>query len=163
MHRSLSIFGIVILGTFLALAGSAQEEKNAADSPVEGTFVGNGAEAALHHVIVLPRDPWDGKKAFTVVVTEKDPASSKEAEMDAMFGELGHALIFQVTETGDLFGVQVCHQGLEKTSISSIGTTEIQDFQIAEGTLSARFVMAEEHEFFGDRWQFDLRVRVALP
>jgi hypothetical protein len=163
MKTRASVWFAFTLCLCLTLPGLAQDEGAGETPPVQGTFLGNGQEAALHHVVVLARDPWDDEKAFTVVVTEADPAGSKDPETGAMFGKLGHALIFQVTESGDLFGVQVCHQGLEKTSISSIGTTEIQDFQIAGGKLSARFVMAEEHEFFGDRWRFDLRVQAALP
>lgn len=164
-RRGFAVLPFVLAGWCLvAMAAFAQEgSPPAADAAVQGTFVGNDQPAALHYAVLLKRDPWQDEAAYTVVLTEKDSSTADKPEFDAMFGELGHALIFQVTASGDLFGAQICHQGMERDNISSSGTTEIQDFQIADGHLSARFFTTEEQEFFGDRWQFDVCVRVPLP
>ncbi len=164
-RRDFPILGIVLAGWCLVtMAAFAQDgSPPAADAAVQGTFVGNDKPAELHYAVLLKRDPWQDEVAYTVVLTEKDSAAADKPEFDAMFGKLGHALIFQVTASGALFGAQICHQGMERHNISSSGTTEIQDFQIAEGHLSARFFTTEEQEFFGDRWQIDVRVRAPLP
>jgi hypothetical protein len=164
-RRGFPILGIVLAGWCLLATAASSQEKQAppVDPAVQGTFVGNDKPAELHYAVLLKRDPWQDEAAYTVILTEKDSSTADKPEFDAMFGKLGHALIFQVTAGGDLFGTQICHQGLERDNISSSGTTEMQDFQIAEGHLSARFVTTEEQEFFGDRWQFDVRVRAPLP
>lgn len=159
------IFGlVVVICGCLAVPMVAQEGEKAKDNPlVHATFVGNGKEANLQYALVINRDPWQDERSYIIIVSEKDPASGDNPEFDAMFGRLGHSLTFDITESGDLFGTQVCHQGMEKKSISSIGNTEVKDFKIANGRLSVRFVMPEEHEFFGDTWIYDVKIDAPLP
>jgi hypothetical protein len=150
----------LLLGIALIVTGGI----HAAEAPpFEATFLGNDQEAALHHVLVQTGDPWQDEPTYVVIVAEKDPAAAEMPDHAVMFGELGHALMFTVTEGGELIGVQICHQDLERTNISSIGTTEIHDFRIADGHLHARFVTPEEQDFFGDRWRFEVTVRAPLP
>lgn len=130
---------------------------------VTGKFIGNGTEARLAHAVVVPHEPWDGQKAYEIVLSEKDPAGVKKPEFDAMFGKLGHALIVAVTEKGDIFSTQVCHQALKKKSFSSSGTLSVENFKIEGGQMSGRFFTEGPDEFFGDTWEIDLTFQAALP
>jgi hypothetical protein len=40
----------------------------------------------------VKREPFSGKEAITVILTEKDPKSVQKPEFDASFGKLGSAL-----------------------------------------------------------------------
>jgi hypothetical protein len=89
---------------------------------VSGKYVGNGEEAKLSHAVVVPHEPWEGEQAYTVILSEKDPAGVKKPDFDALFGKLGHALIVSITRKGDIFSTQVCHQGLQKNGFSTVGS-----------------------------------------
>jgi hypothetical protein len=148
------------LAAALLLAGSGAA---LAVGKVSGKYLGNGKPAALVHARVVPHEPWDGEPAYTIVLSEKDPAGVEKPDFDALFGKLGHALVVNVTRSGQLIGTQVCHQALEKSGFSSSGTLQVEGFEIEAGKLSARFFTAGENEFFGDRWEVDLKVEAALP
>jgi hypothetical protein len=147
----------------LALVLVAATALDAADSPVEGSYLGNGEAAELAHVRIIETDPWQGETSYTIVISEKDPSEVAKPDFDAMFGELGDALVVSVTESGEIFSTQVCHQSLEKSGFSSSGSLKIEGFKIEEGELSARFYTDGEQEFSGDRWQVDLKVTGELP
>jgi hypothetical protein len=136
----------------------------AAGPVVSGKYLGNGKPAQLAFARIVPHEDWEGAKAWTLVISEKDVAKVDKPDFDAMFGELGHALVVGLNEKGSIFSVQVCHQALEKSGLSSSGTLSIEGFTIAGGKLSARFFTTKEEEFFGDRWEIDLKVTDApLP
>lgn len=137
---------------------------DAADAgSVSGKYLGNGRAAKLTSVVVVPHDDWSGAQAWTIVVSEKDASKAKQPDFDAQFGKLGDALVVAVTEKGEIFSVQVCHQALDKAGFSSSGTLEVERLSIAGGKLSARFFTDGEHEFFGDRWAVDLEIEADLP
>jgi hypothetical protein len=147
------------------VTGSALAQALIAAGPVvTGKYLGNGKPAQLTHARIVPHEDWQGAKAWTLILSEKDAAKVDKPDFDAMFGELGHALVVSLTEKGEIFSVQVCHQALEKSGLSSSGTLSIEGFTIAGGKLSARFFTTKEEEFFGDRWEIDLKVTDApLP
>jgi hypothetical protein len=147
------------LAAMVGLAAAAM-----AAGTVSGKYTGNGKEAKIAHVRVIPKENWQNETAWTVILSEKDASKSEKPEFDAMFGELGSALVVSVTESGSIFSVQVCHQALEKSGLSSIGPLTVEGFSVAGRKLSGHFVMKEEHEFSGDRWFIDLTVKDApLP
>lgn len=148
------VSGVVAL---LALATSAFAGE------VSGTYTGNGKAAKLNHAIVVPHEPWDGEPAYTLVLVEKAPSGSMEADTQAMFGKLGDALTITVTKSGKIIGTQVCHQALKKAGFSTVGTIEAEGLKIEGGQLSGRFYTTKEQEFFGDKWQLDLKAKAALP
>ena len=93
---------------------------------------------------------------------EKESTSNRP-DNDALFDRLGDALIINISESGVIFGVQVCHQGLEKVGFSSSGKVKAEPFSIENGVLKARVSSGGEQEFFGDRWNVDLEIEVTLP
>jgi len=130
---------------------------------VSGTYLGNGKAAKLNHALVVAHEPWNGEPAYTLVLAEKAPSGSMEADTQAMFGKLGDALTITVTKSGKIIGTQVCHQALKKAGFSTVGTIEAEGLKIEGGQLSGRFYTAKEQEFFGDKWQLDLKAKAALP
>lgn len=143
----------------LALAGAAA----ARAGQVSGKYVGNGREAKLAFVTVIPHEEFSGEKAWTIIASEKDPKGSKKPDFDAQFGELGDALVISVTEKGDIFSVQVCHQQLDKAGFSSSGTLQVDGFSLGGGMISGHFFTKGENEFFGDTWSVDLKISGELP
>jgi hypothetical protein len=130
---------------------------------VSGTYVGNGKAAKLNHALVVPHEPWNGEPAYTLVLAENAPSGSMGADTQAMFGKLGDALTITVTKSGKIIGTQVCHQTLKKAGFSTVGAIEAEGLKIEGGQLSGRFYTTKEQEFFGDKWQLDLKAKAALP
>jgi hypothetical protein len=131
---------------------------------VSGKYLGNGKPATLGFARVLPHEKWQDETAYTLILSEKDPSKSEKPDFDAMFGELGHALVVNVTQKGSIFGTQVCHQALEKSGFSTVGTLKVERFSTEGGKLAARFFTDGEQDFSGDKWQIDLEVKgVPLP
>lgn len=149
-RRAVAFAGIVLL----AAAGAA-----AADS-VTGSYVGNGREAKLSHVYVQPEEFFD-VPGWAIVLAEKE-SKSLRPDHEALFDNLGDALVVNIDREGTIVGVQICHQALEKKGFSSSGNVKAEDFSIEGGVLRARVTSDGEHEFFGDTWSIDLRIEVTL-
>ena len=130
---------------------------------VTGKFLGNGQAAQLGHAVAQSADPWQDEPTFSIVLCEKDPATSENHSFYASFGHLGHALTIRITESGQIIGTEVAHQALERAGFSTVGSLKVEDFAIANGTLRARFYTEGPQEFAGETWEVDLRVEVALP
>jgi hypothetical protein len=156
--RAMALLGIAIVVVLAPHAALA------ADPMVSGKYLGNKKPAQLAFARVVPHDPWQGEKAYTLILSEKDASKSQKPDFDAMFGELGHALVINVTDKGSIIGTQVCHQALQKSGFSSSGTLEVEGFSIAGGKLSGHFLTQGEKEFSGETWEIDLKVAgVPLP
>lgn len=130
---------------------------------VSGKYIGNGKAAKLAYAVVVPHEPWDNEPAYTLILSEKDPASAEKPDFDALFGKLGDALVVTVTKSGQVIGTQVCHQSLKKAGFSSSGTLQAEGLKLDGKTLSGRFFTKQQEEFFGDTWEVDLTVKAALP
>jgi len=154
--RRVLVLSLAGLAALLALPATAQ-------GTATGKYVGNGRDAKLGFVRVIPHEEFSGEKAWTIVASEKDSKGSKKPDFDAQFGELGDALVVSVTEKGDIFSVQVCHQQLDKAGFSSSGTLQVEGFSLAGGKLSGHFFTKGENEFFGDTWSVDLKISGDLP
>ena len=136
----------------------------AAAGMVSGKYIGNGKPAQLAFARVIPHEKWQDETAYTLILTEKDASKVEKPDFDAMFGKLGHALVINVTQSGSIFGTQVCHQALEKSGFSTVGPIKIERFAAAGGKMSGRFFTEGEQEFSGDKWFVDLEVKdVPLP
>jgi hypothetical protein len=130
---------------------------------VSGKYVGNGKSAKLTSALVVPHDPWNDEPAYTLVLSEKAPSGSMGADTQAMFGKLGDAITITVTKSGKIIGTQVSHQALKKAGFSTVGTIESEGLKIEDGTLSGGFYTTKEQDFFGDKWELDLKAKAALP
>lgn len=158
MTRNIRVF-IVTLAVGGFLAGNLA----LAETEISGRYLGNGQEAKLGFVHVQSREAWMDEPAWTIVLTEKDPSDSDNPEFAATFDRLGHALIIQITESGSIFGTQVCHQGLEKAGFSTSGTLKVEGFAIESGRLRGRFFTDGVQTVFGETWEVDLKVSAPMP
>ena len=147
----------------LVLAGLLAATAVWSAGQVTGKYMGNDKPAKIAHVAIVSGDPWQGEKVYTIVIAEKDPASVKKPDFDAMFGKLGDALVIGVTRKGEVISTQVCHQALKKSGFSASGSTYVEGFKIDGNQLSGRFFTKEKEEFFGDTWEFNLTVKAPLP
>ena len=135
-----------------------------AASMVTGKYMGNGKPATLAFARVVPHEKWSDETAYTLILTEKDASKVDKPDLDAMFGKLGHALVINITQSGSIFGTQVCHQALEKSGFSAVGPIKVERFSATGGKLSGHFFTEGEDEFFGDKWSVDVEVKdVPLP
>ena len=142
----------------------AQAVLAAGTGMVSGKYLGNGKPAQLGFARVIPHETWQDETTYTLILSEKDASKVEKPDFDAMFGELGHALVVNITEKGSIFGTQVCHQALEKSGFSTVGPIKVERFSTEGGKLSAHLFTDGEQEFSGDTWSIDLEVKgVPLP
>lgn len=152
MHEWRQVLGTAVVAVTVAAAGAGAAESGS----VSGKFLGNGKDVKLVHAVAVPHEPWDGKEAWTVVLSEQAAKPSSKPDWDGPFGKLGGALTVAVTVEGDLFGTEVYHPALERKPFSSVGNIEMEGFKIEKGVVSGHLVMKEPDDFFGDTWQVDL-------
>ncbi len=95
------------------LATPASTAPQPLDPPVQptvnGTFMGNGKNADLKFVSVQKHEEFNGKRAVTIIFSEKDHTKDPKAKINAAFRKHGSALILSVDETGGIFGCEVVH------------------------------------------------------
>lgn len=126
------------------LAGSAiaplvPELAFAADT-ITGRFVGNGKEAKLRFAGAYPRDGQSGKNAIVIVLSEKDPAASKNPRSDAEFGELGSAVTISLYNPGgEVFEAQLIHPSFPQSPVTAVGPVKGSDVKLAGNRVEGRF------------------------
>ena len=130
---------------------------------VTGKFVGDGKPAAVQFVIVEERESFDDRPAVKLLFTEKNPAKSKRPSFDAMFGELGSALLLSVFEDGKIFGCEVAHTAHEKRGFTALGEIKMAEFKIAGGNVTGHVTTGGMLEAFGQKWEVDLTFAAPLP
>lgn len=139
--------------------------QTASDKPVvSGTFLGDGKDAKIKHVLAVTHDPFSDKAAIQIIFTEKDPAGSKNPKFDAGFKKMGSALLLSVFKDGDIFGCEVAHTAHEKSPFSALGgLRKIEDFKVTDTHVSGHVITEKEQEAFGQYWKVDLTFSAPLP
>jgi hypothetical protein len=145
---------------FLVLSISLVFAANTA--PVAGKYLGNNKEAKLAYALALPIDDWSGEKAYQIVLTEKDPSAVAKPEFDALFGKLGHALLVKVTQSGKIFGSEICHQDLKRSGVSQVGVLNLEKFKIESNTIHGRFFTNGAAKIFDETWECDLTIAAPI-
>jgi hypothetical protein len=128
------------------------------EGQVTGKYLGNGKEAKLSHAIAIKIDDWSGEPAYQLVLTEKDPAGAAKPDFDALFGKLGNALLVKVTQSGKIFGTEICHQSLKRSGVSSVGSLNMEKFKIEGNTIAGRIFTNGPAEIFDETWEADLTI-----
>lgn len=153
----------ITAATLALLAGSALHAQSADPATVSGTFLGDGKDGKIAHLVVQTREPFSDQAAIRLVFTEKDPSSSKKPDFDAGFKKLGSALILSVHRDGGIFGCEVAHTAHEKSPFSALGEIKMEDFQVTDTTVSGRVTTGGELDAFGQKWNVDLKFTAPLP
>ncbi len=137
------------------------------DPPVtptlNGKYVGNGKASAMKFVSVEEHEAFNGQEAVTLIFTEKDHRAAKKPSFDASFGKFGSALVLNVHRDGGIFGCQVSHSALAKKGFTSLGQIHMVEFEIAGGNVMGQVSTGGMLEFFGDKWEVDLKFAAPLP
>jgi hypothetical protein len=152
-------FLLAATGIF-ACAGSLAA---ADDPPVSGVYKGNGQEAKLAYVSSKKGETFADKPTIVLVFTEKDHSKAKKPDFDALFGKYGSALIITVHEDGSVVGCQVAHTALKKSGFSSVGRIKMSDFKLENGKMQGKLSTGGEDEFFGDKWEVDIKFQAKAP
>jgi hypothetical protein len=149
----------MIVACVIAAAGVAA----AADSPVTGTFTGNGKEAKLAYVSAHKGEPFADKPTIVLVFTEMDHSKEKRPAFKAGFGDFGSALIITVKEDGKIIGCEVAHKAHEKSWFSSIGSIAMSDFKMADGKITGKIKTDGVVETFKQKWEVDIKFETKAP
>lgn len=151
----------LLLGAFMVPLSHAQAP---ADKPVvKGTFLGDGKDAKIQHLVVQAREPFSDKPAIRLIFTEKDASASKKPDFDAAFKKLGSALLISVNREGGIFGCEVAHTAHEKSPFTALGEIKMQDFTVTDTQVSGHLVTGGELDAFGQKWNVDLTFSAPLP
>jgi len=161
LHSSKGWFGLLVAvtGIFATVAPLAVAD----DTSVSGIFTGNGKEAKLAYVCTTRGKPFADKPTIVIVFTEKDHPGDKSPATGALFGKYGSALIVTVYEDGQIVGCQVVHTEHKKSGFSSSGVIKMSDFKLENGKIQGKLSTGGEDEFFGDKWQVDIKFQAKAP
>lgn len=149
--------------TLAVLASSVVHGQSPDKATVSGTFLGDGKDGKIAHLVVQTREPFSAQAAIRLVFTEKDPSSSQKPDFDAGFKKLGSALILSVHRDGGIFGCEVAHTAHEKSPFTALGEIKIEDFKVTDTTVSGRVTTGGELDAFEQKWNVDLTFSAPLP
>jgi len=152
-------FLLAVAGVFAVTGAVAAAD----DSPVSGTFKGNGKEAKLAYVTTSKGEPFADKATIVMVFAEKDPSKDKKPSIGALFGKYGSALIITIHEDGKIVGCQVAHTAHKKSGFSSVGTIKMSNFKLENGKMQGKLSTGGETETFGEKWDVDIKFEAQAP
>src|SRR5437870_10013659 len=155
-HRLLifSVLAVVVLNP---------ADTGAADSEVSGIFKGNDQPAKLAFVSAHKGTPIAGKETIKLVFTEKDHAKDQKADLKALFGDYGSALIIGIQPDGKVATCDIAHEALKQKPISSPSSVKMSDFKNEGGQISGKLVTDGKQEAFGQTWEVDLIFKTKAP
>ena len=151
-----AVLGAAMLGISLAQTSSVKPS-------VSGTFLGNGKDGNIKHLVVTAREAFNDKGAIRLIFAEKDPSKSKNLDMDVTFNRLGSALSISVFKDGGIFGCVVSHTAHEKSGFTALGEIKMEDFKVTDTQVSGRVTTGGELDAFDQKWAVDLKFSAPLP
>src|SRR5438874_10788205 len=157
LTRRLIIFSVPVL-VLLSVAQSS-----AADAEVSGVFKGNDQPAKLAFVSAHKGTPIAGKDTIKLVFTEKDHAKDQQADLKALFGDYGSALIIGIQPDGKVATCDIAHDALKQKPISSPSSVKMSDFKKEGDQISGKLVTDGKQEAFGQTWEVDLIFKTKAP
>jgi hypothetical protein len=157
-------FQDVPMGIGLSTATNSPQPLDPPVQPtVKGTFTGNGKNAELKFISVQKHEEFNGKRAVTIIFTEKDHTKDPKASINAVFGKHGSALLLSVDETGGIFGCEVAHAAHQKSPFTSLGQISMVEFDFLKGNAQGHVQTAGELDFFEQKWSADLTFAAPVP
>ena len=130
---------------------------------VKGTFLGDGKDGKIRHLVVQAREAFNDQAAIRLIFTENDPSKSEKPDFDAGFKKLGSALILSIHRDGGIFGCEVAHTAHPKSPFSALGEIKTEGFTVTDKTVSGRITTGGELDAFGQKWNVDLTFSAPLP
>ena len=145
----------------VVLAGATQ--LIAADSEVSGIFKGNDQPAKLAFVSARKGTPLRGQETIKLVFTEKDHSKDEQADLKALFGDYGSALVIGIQLDGKVVTCDVLHEAHKQKPISSPTSVKMSEFKNENGQLSGKLTSDGKAEAFGETWEVNLTFKTKAP
>ncbi len=95
--------------------------------------------------------------------TEKDHAKDQQADLKALFGDYGSALIIGIQPDGKVATCDIAHDALKQKPISSPSSVKMSDFKKEGDQISGKLVTDGKQEAFGQTWEVDLIFKTKAP
>jgi 3-oxoacyl-[acyl-carrier-protein] synthase III len=158
----LPIQRLVILSVFVVAVLTAPHS-GAVDSEVNGVFKGNDQSAKLVFVSAYKGTPVSGKETIKLVLTEKDHSKDERADLKALFGDYGSALVIGIQSDGKVLTCDVAHEAHKQKPISSPTSVRMSEFKNESGQISGKIATDGKAEAFGQTWEVNLTFRTKAP
>ncbi len=98
-----------------------------------------------------------------MVLTEKDHAAAKRLESEAAGGKFGAALAISLfTDNGEVFGTQITHPGLKRSSVSVSGSIAGEGVKVVGDRFQGRFRTKGAAKVFDETVELDIQVAADL-
>jgi len=152
---------VIFSAVVVALLSAAR--LRAADSEVSGVFKGNDQPAKLAFVSAHKGTAIAGKETIKLVFTEKDHAKDQQADLKALFGDYGSALIIGIQPDGKVVTCDIAHQAHKQKPISSPSSVKMSDFKNEGGQISGKLATDGKQEAFGQTWEVNLIFKTRAP
>jgi hypothetical protein len=152
---------VIFLAGVVAFLGARQLD--AADSEVSGVFKGNDQPAKLAFASTRKGTAIAGKETIKLVFTERDHAKDLQADLKALFGDYGSALIIGIQPDGKVVTCDIAHEALKQKPISSPTSVKMTDFKNEGGQISGKLVTDGKQEAFGQTWEVNLIFKTNAP
>jgi hypothetical protein len=156
--QRLGIFSVLIIVSLLSAA-----QLPAADSEVNGVFLGNDQPAKLAFVSAHKATPVAGQETIALVFTEKDHSKDTQPGLKALFGNYGSALVVGIHADGKVVTCDIAHEALKQKPISSPSSVKMSDFRSEAGQISGRVATNGRQEAFGQTWEVSLTFKMTAP
>src|SRR5438309_8517408 len=153
----------LIIFSVLAVVVLSAAQTGAADSEVSGIFKGNDQPAKLAFVSAHKGTAIAGKEMIKLVFTEKDHAKDQQADLKALFGDYGSALIIGIQPDGKVVTCDIAHQAHKQKPISSPSSVKMSDFKNEGGQISGKLATDGKQEAFGQTWEVNLIFKTKAP
>ena len=153
--------GKIVSTLVVVVAGATQ--LIAADSEVSGIFKGNDQPAKLAFVSAHKGTPLRGQETIKLVFTEKDHSKDEQADLKALFGDYGSALVIGIQLDGKVVTCDVRHEAHKQKPISSPTSVKMSEFKNENGQLSGKLATDGKAEAFGERWEVNLTFKTKAP
>jgi len=153
----------LIIFPVIVVALLSERQLDAADSEVSGNFKGNDQPTKLAFVSARKGTAIAGKETIKLVFTEKDHAKDQQADLKALFGDYGSALIIGIQPDGKVVTCDIAHEALKQKPISSPSSVKMSDFKNEGGQISGKLATDGKQEAFGQTWEVNLSFQTKAP
>jgi hypothetical protein len=150
--------GLILAGVVLLVATPAF-----AQGTVSGNYEVAGKKATLIQVSAQKGDPESGKPVTVIVITSKDQSKASKPASDALFGELGDAIVVKVFDDGKVYSADLVHAAfnLPNNTVTTFGGVTIKDFKKADGQISGQLITSGDAR--GQAYQADVTFKAKAP
>jgi hypothetical protein len=153
--------GKIVSTLVIAVAGATQ--LIAADSEVSGIFKGNDQPAKLAFVSAHKGTPLRGQEIIKLVFTEKDHSKDEQADLKALFGDYGSAMVIGIQLDGKVVTCDVRHEAHKQKPISSPTSVKMSEFKSENGQFLGKLATDGKAEAFGETWEVNLTFKTKAP